>query len=85
MLWSEAQLAGASPTELAKVKEYAEHWILAASVQELTQAYRESLERNDPDVDVFRVALIERLVMFVIQSEIVQELVRANAGEPEGD
>jgi hypothetical protein len=24
LLWSEAQLAGASPTELAKVKEYAE-------------------------------------------------------------
>jgi len=24
MLWSEAQLGGASPTDLAKVKEYAE-------------------------------------------------------------
>ena len=32
-------------------------------MQELTQAYRESLERNDPDAEVFRVALIERLVM----------------------
>jgi len=29
----------------------------------LTHAYRVSLERNDPDADVFRVALMERLVM----------------------
>jgi hypothetical protein len=40
-----------------------QHSILAASVQELTHAYRVSLERNDPDADVFRVALMERLVM----------------------
>lgn len=39
------------------------HLILAASVQELTQAYRESLARNDPDAEVFRIALMERLVM----------------------
>jgi hypothetical protein len=32
-------------------------------VRELSQAYMESLGRNDPDAEVFRVALIERLVM----------------------
>ena len=37
--------------------------MLAASVRELTQAYQESLGRSDPDAEVFRVALVERLVM----------------------
>jgi hypothetical protein len=36
---------------------------MVASVQELVQAYQRSLERNDPDVEVFRRALMERLVM----------------------
>jgi hypothetical protein len=40
-----------------------QHSILAASVRELSQAYQESLQRNDPDAEVFRLALIERLVM----------------------
>jgi hypothetical protein len=37
--------------------------VLAASVRELSQAYRVSLQENDPDAEVFRLALIERLVM----------------------
>ena len=37
--------------------------MLAASVRELSQAYKESLQRNDGDAEVFRLALIERLVM----------------------
>jgi hypothetical protein len=32
-------------------------------VRELSQAYKESLQRNDGDAEVFRLALIERLVM----------------------
>jgi hypothetical protein len=40
-----------------------QHSILAASVRELAQAYQESLAKNEPDAEVFRLALIERLVM----------------------
>ena len=32
-------------------------------MRELSQAYKESLQRNDGDAEVFRLALIERLVM----------------------
>jgi hypothetical protein len=59
--------------------------VLAASVRELLQAYQESLESGDPDVDVFRVALIERLVMVCDSIGNRARTVRANAGEPEGD
>ena len=54
-------------------------------MRELLQAYQESLENDDPDVDVFRVALIERLVMVCDSIGNRARIVRANAGEPEGD
>ena len=54
-------------------------------MRELLQAYQESLESSDPDVDVFRVALIERLVMVCDSIGDRARTVRANAGEPEGD
>jgi hypothetical protein len=59
--------------------------VLAASVRELLQAYQESLESGDPDVDVFRVALIERLVMVCDCIADSSRVVRVDSGEQEGD
>jgi hypothetical protein len=54
-------------------------------VRELSQAYRVSLQENDPDAEVFRLALIERLVMVCDCIADSSGALRAHAGESERD
>lgn len=59
--------------------------LLMASVRELHDAYQEALRENSEDVDIFKRAYIERVVMLCDFIEHRAGVVRANSGEQEGD
>jgi len=55
--------------------------VLMASVRELHDAYQTAVLRCDPDVDLWRRAYMERLVMLCDVIEYRAGTIRANGGE----
>lgn len=56
-----------------------------ASVRELHDAYQEALREGSPDVETWKRAYLERVVMLCDDLEYRAGVVRANSGEQEGD
>ena len=55
-----------------------------ASVRELHDAYQEALREASPDVETWKRAYLERVVMLCDDLEYRAGVVRANSGEQEG-